>query len=159
MRCTWRDGTVALDGAPVASTGDAFWGRSPALEVEGEAWTFRIDTDGLRAEQHDGGTIVMERGAPWRARSRMAGPSGNVELNRSTSWWLGKLHFDVEREGAVIGEIAPVGPWRYRPTLELRQPLAHAEAVFLLWAAYRIDSSRPVRAISGAPSGSSPGGA
>jgi hypothetical protein len=159
MRYTWDDGAVSLDGEPVARTGEAFWGRSPALEVHGEAWVFRIDPDGMRAEQSDGRTIVMERGAPWRARSRMAGPSGHVELNRSTSWWLGKLHFDVERDGAVIGEVAPVGPWRYRPALELREPLTHAEAVFLLWVAYRIDGSRPVRTISGAPSASSPGGA
>lgn len=159
MRYTWEDGAVVLDGEPVARTDDAFWSRSPALEVDGEAWAFGIDADGMRAEQRGGSTIVMERGAPWRARSRMSGPSGHVELNRSTSWWLGKLHFDVEREGAVIGEIAPVGPWRYRPALELRQPLSHAEAVFLLWAAYRIDGSRPVRAISGGPSGASPGSA
>lgn len=159
MRYAWDDGVVTLDGLLVASTGTSFWGRAPELDVDGQAWSFRIDADGLRAEQADGGTIVMERGAPWRAASPMIGPSGATQLRRSTSWLLGKLHFDVERDGRVVGEVAPSGPWRYRPALELREPLTHAEAVFLLWAAYRIDGSRPVRAIQGSPAASSAGSA
>lgn len=158
MRYTWDHGEVALDGERVAITGDAFWGRSPDLEVDGAPWAFRIDVDGMRAERPDGPAIVIERGAPWRARSPMSGPSGRTDLHRSTSWLLGKLHFDVEHAGAVIGEVSPVGPWRYRPVLELQRPLSHAEAVFLLWAAYRINDTRPVARINAGPAFTSAGG-
>lgn len=159
MRYEWQDGAVVLDGQRIARTGTSFWDRTTALEIGGEPWAFRVGEDGLRGEQPDGATLIMERGAPWRVRSRMAGPSGPTQLTRTTSWLLGKLHFGVEHRGTAIGAIEPVGPWRYRPVLELRQPLRHAEAVFLLWAAYRIDASRPVRALDGSPSGASPGSA
>jgi hypothetical protein len=158
MRYTWDDSAVSLDGEPVASTDASFWGRGPSLEIDGDAWSFRIDVDGMRAEQPDGPSIVMERGAPWRARSPMTGPSGRTDLQRTTSWLLGKLHFDVEQGGEVIGAVAPVGPWRYRPALDLRKALSHAEAVFLLWAAYRINDTRPVARIKAGPAGASAGG-
>lgn len=148
MRYTWDDGGVALDGGRIADTGPDFWGRTPTLEIDGEPWAFRVERDGMTgARVGDDAAIVLERGAPWRARCRMLGPSGSLLLLRTTSWLLGKLHFEVQRGGAVVGEIAPVGPWRYRPALELREPLTNPEAVFLLWAASRIDGSRPVHTV------------
>jgi len=159
MRYTWDDGWVALDGERIAETGADFWGRTPRVELEGEAWSFRVERDGMAGARagDDGDALVLERGAPWRARCRMLGPSGSTLLLRTTSWLLGKLHFDVQREGEPVGEIAPVGPWRYRPGLELREPLTHVEAVFLLWAASRIDASRPVHVVRPG-AGLSPGG-
>lgn len=89
MRYTRDDDSVTVDGEAIAATGAAFWGRSPSLEVDGTGWSFRIDKDGMRADSEEGRTMVMERGAPWRARSRMAGPSGRTSLHRTTSWWFG----------------------------------------------------------------------
>lgn len=149
MRYTWDADAVMVDGERVAMTDAGFWGRAPAVEIDGEAWAFRVQRDGMSAARagDDGDAIVLERGAPWRARCRMLGPSGSLLLVRTTSWLLGKLHFDVQQQGERVGEIAPIGPWRYRPALELREPLTHAEAVFLLWAASRIDASRPVHTV------------
>ena len=66
-----------------------------------------------------------------------------------------------EKDGERIAEIAPYGPWRYRPSLELEVEgaLEHAEAVFLVWAAFRIDARRPQSRIRGGPTvaGSAPG--
>lgn len=151
MRDTWDDGSVTADGERVADTDADFWGRAPAVEIGGESWIFRVQRDGMSGERADadGDTdaIVLERGAPWRARCRMLGPSGSLLLERTTSWLLGRLHFDIQHQGRLVGEVTPVGPWRYRPALELRAPLTHAEAVFLLWAASRIDASRPVHTV------------
>ncbi|MGM1028868.1 MAG: hypothetical protein ACQEWM_03230 [Actinomycetota bacterium] len=160
MRYTWDDGSVRADGERVADTDAAFWGRTPAVEIDGEGWAFRVQRDGMSGARagDDGDAIVLERGAPWRARCRMLGPSGSMLLVRTTSWLLGRLHFDVQRQGQLVGEITPVGPWRYRPALELQEPLTHAEAVFLLWAASRIDASRPVRTVR-VGAGLSPGAA
>lgn len=149
MRYLWDDGSVTVDGDRVARTDEDFWGRAPAVEIDGEPWVFRVQRDGMTGSRtgDDGDAIVLERGAPWRARCRMLGPSGSSLLERTTSWLLGRLHFDVQHQGRLVGEITPVGPWRYRPALELREPLTHAEAVFLLWAAARIDASRPVHTV------------
>lgn len=149
MRYIWDDSSVTADGQRVADTDADFWGRAPAVEIDGEGWAFGVQRDGMSGARagDDGDAIVLERGAPWRARSRMLGPSGSMLLVRTTSWLLGRLHFDVQHQGRRVGEITPVGPWRYRPALELREQLTHAEAVFLLWAASRIDASRPVRTV------------
>lgn len=158
MRYTWDDGSVTADGERVAGTGPDFWGRAPEVEIDGAQWTFRMQRDGMSGVRagDDRDALVLERGAPWRARCRMLGPSGSTLLVRTTSWLLGKLHFDVQLQGGLVGEIAPVGPWRYRPALELREPMTHAEAVFLLWVASRIDASRPVHTVR-AGAGLSPG--
>ena len=101
MRYLWDDGSVTVDGDRVARTGEDFWGRAPAVEIDGEPWVFRVQRDGMTGSRtgDDGDAIVLERGAPWRARCRMLGPSGSSLLERTTSWLLGRLHFDVQHQG------------------------------------------------------------
>lgn len=89
----------------------------------------------------------------------MAGLQGPLTLTRTTSWLLGKLYFDLARSGERIAEVIPEGPWQYRPSLEVTGDLAPAEAVFVLWAAARIDGRRPQRSIRAGGMSAGGGGA
>lgn len=146
MRYRWDDGVITLDGTPIARAGHGFWSAATSIELGGERWELHTEADALVAEC-GGVRVRLDRGGMLASRWAFAGPSGAGELERTTSLLLGKLHFDVHHCGERIGEIAPEGPWQYRPALALERPLHHAEAVLLLWAASRIDARRPLRSI------------
>ncbi|MBO1770907.1 hypothetical protein [Agrococcus sp. TF02-05] len=146
MRFRWQDGAVTLDGSPIGHPGDGFWSASMSLDLGGERWTYRTEPDWLVGTSGDA-RVRMERGRFLASGWGFDGPSGTGELQRTTNALLGRLHFDVHHAGERIGEIAPEGPWLYRPALTLERPLHHAEAVMLLWAASRIDARRPLRTI------------
>lgn len=143
MRYRWDAGAVEVDGEEVARTGARFWSESPEVEVLGEDWAFQHGPSGLAAARDGEVAIALERGGLLASRWRMEGPSGATELVRTTNWLLGALCLDLEQRGMRIGSVAPAGPWRYRPELELEAGLTHAEAVFVLWAAYRMEMRRP----------------
>lgn len=152
MRYRWDAGVVTVDEVEVARTGEGFWGLQPRFDLDGDEWVFRNDPEGLIGARDGVDRLGIERGRIWQSTWRMAGLSGPLTLTRTTSWLLGKLHFDLERDGARIGEVLPEGPWRYRPSLELSAAVEPIEAVFVLWCAARIDGRRPAHRISGGPS-------
>ena len=63
MRYLWDDGSVTVGGDRVAGTVEDFWGRAPAVEIDGEAWVFRVQRDGMTGSRtgDDGDAIVLER--------------------------------------------------------------------------------------------------
>ena len=153
MRYRWiedgRDTAILeADREPVGRTDQRFWGRAPQLTVDGHPWAYRVEREGLIGALEGRDRLGIERGAIWQSTWRTAGIDGELSLTRTTSWLAGKLHFDVARDGERIAEVVPEGPWQYRPSLEVSGALAHAEAVFLMWAAARIDGPRLLRQIS-----------
>jgi hypothetical protein len=153
MRYRWDDGIVHAGGTEVATTDAHFWGRSPHVRVGGADWMFRIEREGLVGALDGVDRLALERGRIWHSSWRFDSLHGPLRLTRTTSWLIGKLYFDLDRDGERVAEIAPYGPWRYRPSLELEVEgaLEHAEAVFLVWAAFRIDARRPQSRIQGGP--------
>lgn len=138
---------VTADDEEVASTDVDFWGSAPRLTVGDEEWAFRVEPDGLVGARDGVDRLGIERGRIWHSSWPMAGLEGPLRFSRTTSWLSGKLYFDLHRDGTRIAEVAPEGPWQYRPSIDVSGALAHAEAVFALWAAYRIDARRPQRQI------------
>lgn len=156
MRFRWDEGVITADGDPVARTGDEFWGLRPAFSLGDGEWTFRVEAEGLIGALDGTDRLGVERGRIWQSTWRMAGLRGPFELTRTTSWLLGRLHFDLARDAERVAEVVPEGPWRYRPTLVVSGQIEPAEAIFVLWAAARIDARRPAHIIR--PGGGSSGG-
>ncbi|GEK81121.1 hypothetical protein [Agrococcus baldri] len=147
MRYRWDEGAVTADGEEVARTGPGFWGLAPAFALGGAEWSYRNESEGLIGARDGIDVLSAERGRIWDASWRLAGLRGPMSLTRTSSWLLGKLRFDLERDGDRIAEVIPEGPWQYRPSLEVTGALDPAEAVFVLWVAARIDGRRPQRRI------------
>lgn len=156
MRYRWDAGVVTADGQEIVETGERFWGRAPSFELGDEQWSYRNDPEGLIGSLNGTDRLGIDRGRIWQSTWAMAGLRGPLTLTRTTGWLLGKLYFDLARDGERIAEVIPEGPWQYRPSLEVTGDLAPAEAVFVLWAAARIDGRRPQRSIR--PGGMSAGG-
>lgn len=138
---------MTADGEEVARTDSGFWGRTPTLSIDGETWAFQVEQEGLIGARDGADRLAIERGRIWHASWPMVGLAGLLQLTRTTSWLFGRLHFDLHRDGERVAAVVPEGPWRYRPTVDATAPLSHAEAVFVLWAACRIDARRPMRQI------------
>ncbi|MCR8670040.1 hypothetical protein [Agrococcus sp. HG114] len=159
MRYRWDEGVITADGDEVARTGPGFGGLRPAFRMGEGEWAFRVDTEGLIGALDGRDRLGVERGRIWQSTWRMAGLRGPLELTRTTSWLLGRLYFDLARGGERIAEVVPEGPWQYRPALEVSGELPLEEAVFVLWAAARIDARRPAHVVRPSlPGGSSGGG-
>lgn len=147
MLYRWDAGVVTADDEIVVETGEQFWGRTPSFALGEEQWRFRNDPEGLIGALNGTDRLGIDRGRIWQSTWAMAGLRGPLTLTRTTSWLFGKLYFDVARNGERIAEVIPEGPWQYRPSLEVTGELAPVEAVFVLWAAARIDGRRPQRVI------------
>ncbi|WP_306232939.1 hypothetical protein [Agrococcus beijingensis] len=161
MRYRWDAGVVSADGVEAARTGDRFWSLRPTFSLGDGEWSYRSEPEGLIGALDGRDRLGVERGRIWQSTWRMAGLQGPLELTRTTSWLAGRLHFDLTREGQRVAEVVPEGAWRYRPSLEVTGALELAQAIFVLWAAARIDGRRPAHAIragGGAAVGGSSGG-
>lgn len=154
MRYRWDEGAVTVDGAEIARTGEGFWRHEAQFWLEGHEWRYRVAPEGLIGALDGSDRLHIERGRIWQSTWRMAGLEEELSLTRTTSWLAGKLYFDLHRGTERIAEVVPEGPWMYRPSLEVSGPLEHAEAIFVLWSASRIDARRPLRTIR---AGSNPG--